>query len=782
MNATGNRRVVLFSFASLVWGLAAVQERGPRSLLPGQQSAIEHTLVATAPYRSLADPDLAVDDRGRVRAAYLGLCEGGDQVLVSDLYPRRTDPVPLTAEAGEFFPPRIAASGEATHVVWAQLRPGGAELWWSRSRDEEWSAPERMDGGLGGSSPSITADGKGGCWVAWTAFRGEQQDVLARHYGSEEWGQVIDVTEHESADVQPAIAVDPDGNPWVAWSTWRDGDYASANYEVYARRLGPELGAPLCVSRSTGPDHYPEWIRTESDLGLAWTTSTQVTVELEELVGKSYDAWSDRRHVVAWLEPSGWGEPEELGPAAGAGEALDQLQALPGLDDREVWLLYHDGVSTRVGTKNPRYLRLRRWRPDGTAAKLDLSWKVQGAARRVGAAWEGGRLWTIEAVQDGHSRFPAGSLRALAVLGSEMQPRRWSNRRAEETEPTPDVPDLSRAGERASAPTREGADPLYAYFGNLHAHTDISVDGRLGDGPPGLNLLALRDVAGLDFVCLTDHTGDITPNQVRELWRSVELWNRPGRFVTLHGCEWSSSIHGHKNIVFADTEVQMVKPLGTPDDLWDRLESGRALTIPHHVSHGRPKPTNWSFHNDEIQRLVEVFQRRGNYEYDGAPLQRRKMGNWRFTDGHSVQAALDAGHHLGLIASPDHGGGLGLAGVWAAELDRASVFEALHARRTFGTTGAKMTLWLEVDGQPQGGSLAETTGPLDVRGVVRGTGALRRLVLVSNGKEVAEARSDSPDGLIEWTFEPEPGTESWLYLRAEQADGHIGWTSPVWVE
>ena len=75
-------------------------------------------------------------------------------------------------------------------------------------------------------------------------------------------------------------------------------------------------------------------------------------------------------------------------------------------------------------------------------------------------------------------------------------------------------------------------------------------------------------------------------------------------------------------------------------------------------SHGAQQPTDWSFRSDQFQRLVEIFQVRGNYEYDGAPYQKQET-RAPFAKGHSVRDALARGHRLGIIASPDHGGGLG---------------------------------------------------------------------------------------------------------------------------
>ena len=50
------------------------------------------------------------------------------------------------------------------------------------------------------------------------------------------------------------------------------------------------------------------------------------------------------------------------------------------------------------------------------------------------------------------------------------------------------------------------------------------------------------------------------------------------------------------------------------------------------------------------------------------------------------------GHRFGLIASSDHGHGASYVGAFATGLDRASVFDALHSRRTFAATTRDVVL------------------------------------------------------------------------------------------
>jgi hypothetical protein len=344
---------------------------------------------------------------------------------------------------------------------------------------------------------------------------------------------------------------------------------------------------------------------------------------------------------------------------------------------------------------------------------------------------------------------------------------------------------LDRApGERATV--QHGGSTWHAYFGNLHLHSDLSGDLRGFEGRPEDNLQVLEDLPRLDFGALSDHAETLRPVDWWAIRKLTELWDRPGSFVTLPGYEWTSLEYGHRVVLFPDERVGDAEALipaapgDPPTRLWSQLGGRAALTIPHHPSHALRQPVDWSFRDDRFQRLVEIFQARGSYEFDGAPVSPNLASD--FIPGHSVRDALAMGHRLGIIASPDHGGGLGLAGVWATDLTREAVFEALYARRTFGTTGAKLELFLTVGGGVQGSELRLGPGPVPITASVRGTAPGLELTIVRNGVEMKSRRFPGTEARWSWNDEDRRPGARYYYLRARQSDGQLGWTSPVWLD
>ena len=165
---------------------------------------------------------------------------------------------------------------------------------------------------------------------------------------------------------------------------------------------------------------------------------------------------------------------------------------------------------------------------------------------------------------------------------------------------------------------------------------------------------------------------------------------------------------------------------------------------------------------------------------------RRASHSW---SGRSVASGDGHDGHPGLAhRSPVYGalgarriGTGGLAGLECEELDRASVLEALRARRTYATNGPRILLHVRLAGEPPGAGVSADVEPvLEVD--LRGTAALARAVIVRDGElfELELGGAKDPRELVGSYALPGgallPG--DYAYLRVEQVDGGCVWSSP----
>ncbi|MGH9341448.1 MAG: DUF3604 domain-containing protein [Acidobacteriota bacterium] len=344
------------------------------------------------------------------------------------------------------------------------------------------------------------------------------------------------------------------------------------------------------------------------------------------------------------------------------------------------------------------------------------------------------------------------------------------------------------------------------YWGDLHSHTRYSWDG-VGDA----SFDYARYVAGLDFYAMTDHsrttqdgmTQGLGPHVWEEYTALTEKFNDPGRFVTLHAYEASfGNPYGHHNVFFRGAPGVLLAPGEvTLPQLWEALTAGEALTIPHHTGK-MPGALNWDSHDPEIRRNFEIYSAHGLSEaYD--PEHPLAFEQSDFTSpARSVkgaQFAQDAwirGLVLSTIAaSDDHRAQpgqphWGLAAVQATGLTRSEIFDALHARRTYGTTGARILLDFSINGQPMGRQVT-VSGDAQLQIEAHGTDLIELLEVLRYSKTDGAFKviaSIQPQALDFVWGDMDRGLreDSIYYVRLRQKGLvrnriAMAWSSPIWV-
>lgn len=331
------------------------------------------------------------------------------------------------------------------------------------------------------------------------------------------------------------------------------------------------------------------------------------------------------------------------------------------------------------------------------------------------------------------------------------------------------------------------------YFGEIHSHTELSD----GTGTCEDNFRWARDVEGLDFAALADHfeDGQSYNYTLADKWRmtreATKAFYEPGKFVTLLGYE-IGTLEAHRNVYFRDGEGRMiVEGRGgervTMDNVFEKLEGTDYILIPHAPKfHG----INWHRpHREDRQRLVEICSNWGISEAGGE-------GRYQ-----SVQDALDLGYRFGFTGgtdnhsaepgNPDLGG---ITGVFATDLTREAVHDALRARHTFATNGPRMTLRFDGHGATMGDDIVMPSNACPrFRARVLTTEAIARVEIIRNGTVAFSTAPDDTDEVgLEWQDDLtvarvalprslDGARTAYYYLRVTTVSGAFGWSSPMWI-
>ncbi len=340
-----------------------------------------------------------------------------------------------------------------------------------------------------------------------------------------------------------------------------------------------------------------------------------------------------------------------------------------------------------------------------------------------------------------------------------------------------------------------GGKTYRIYRGDLHRHTDISVDG-IGDG----SLMDLHryahDAAALDFVLVGDH--NMGQDNEYCWWRTQQandLYTVPGAFLSMYGYERSVRYpNGHRNIIWSRRgykTLPLPKPIpaamkGDTAKLYVYLKDTGGICSLH--TSATDQGTDWQEAPDPaLEPIVEVFQGyHTSYEAPEAPKaidDKTDRIHGPFKADGFVSKALAKGYRLGFQASSDHiSTHVSYACVLAEEFSRKGLVEAMKKRHTYAATD-NIILDVRMGSALMGDEAKSTKPKLGV--AVLGTGPIASVEVLCNNKLVHTVRPKEA-GTEEMRFawaDPTPSANpvNHYYVRVLQFNGQMAWSSPIWV-
>ncbi|MBT3286327.1 MAG: CehA/McbA family metallohydrolase [Victivallales bacterium] len=331
--------------------------------------------------------------------------------------------------------------------------------------------------------------------------------------------------------------------------------------------------------------------------------------------------------------------------------------------------------------------------------------------------------------------------------------------------------------------------PLNLYFGDLHCQSKYHSDSL---GTPAEGYAYGRDVAALDFMGITDSAGCFKPDGWLETQEAARDFHEPGRFVTLKGFEYGATL-GHRNVIYRDAAIEPVLnalPRNDPEGLFAYFRGQDVIIIPHHTKVW----TEWRFHDPVLEPIAEAYSCWGSGVEERDPLWHKSI-----KPGAGLFRALDQGLRFGFIGSGDSHSGTpgrsypadrqwcvdaksGFACVYAPELTREGIFDALRERRCYATTGERMILEFDVNGAMMGSDtlLESPSQPRRIRVHVIGTDELDYLRIVKNNETLVRHELSGDEAFFEYTDTSPARDGGFTYVRVVQKDGNTAWSSPVW--
>lgn len=190
-----------------------------------------------------------------------------------------------------------------------------------------------------------------------------------------------------------------------------------------------------------------------------------------------------------------------------------------------------------------------------------------------------------------------------------------------------------------------------------------------------------------------------------------------------------------------------------------------------------------------------MLQRRTEYPLNNTPNYPDKEEN-----GVSAQDILNDGYRVGFLASSDnHNGAPGLsakysrftnipysgyfAAVFAPELSRHAIFDALWHRKCYATTGVRIYLEFRINRLTYGLGNQGRAGQISLFWEIRVAAPARisKIELISQEYSETIWSFDGRD-FLELNGKKVFKKNSWLYARVTLENRHMAWSSPIWID
>jgi hypothetical protein len=626
----------------------------------------------------------------------------------------------LVGEGDAEFYPALCFSGSSLTIAWTSQDKEGSRILARDLADGKLSEPRLVSVSPKAYRPSVATTPAGTVVVAYDRFNGSSYDIVLKTPD----GAEMQVNEADGRWAANPVAVPTQDGIMVGWyDIGRGASFSFKSAHVTEGTDGLRLEQPVQLAGAM------DWYQ---NISLASDGKT---------VGFAYTWGKNNVHVRISDDCKTWSEP-----------------VIMSLDDTNCAVHPHLAINKD---------------------SIDLVWQF---------ALKNGHQ-QVRNAQIYHSSVPRSTFRSLANPDAELKQVAF-------TLPIPTPKAFPVPSDEAIQRWLEktGQEGLRPYFGDIHGQSGIS-DG-MGEIDQYFHFAQVG--SNLDFTALTDHDcypDWMSPGEWEWIRTTTRLHDKEGEFTTLLSYEWTPNEYrydfGHKNVYYPGDEGELFKSGDeggmTPDRLFASVKEYKAMAFPHHPAATWTMvsaATDWAFHDEEVQRQVEIFSRHAPFEFYGNRSIYTK-NNPQLTDC-SVQDALALGYHMGFTAGSDshqleHGIEGGILGMAIPALTRGNVFKTLYDRATWATTGARLFLDLKVDGKPMGSIVHKRPGETYTLSYgVAGTTAMTIELLRNNEVVLTE---ESKDGELYGTLEATKTEENCCYyLRVRQQDEHQGWSSPVWVE
>lgn len=357
----------------------------------------------------------------------------------------------------------------------------------------------------------------------------------------------------------------------------------------------------------------------------------------------------------------------------------------------------------------------------------------------------------------------------------------------------------------------------HVYWGSLHEESpryDCKDDAESA-------LRYFRDDQCLQFFATSsfDTAQETSIEQWKNISAQVTDFNEEDRFTTMLGINWMGSApsEGLRHLIYFKDNKPLLRRKDTKSNSLKKIykthTSKEILSIP---SMTMANGIHFNFENfsPDHERVVEIYNSWGSSEClakDGNTRPITSTKNYTENSDGSIRSALNKGCRFGFCAGGFDDRGIyralydsdqkqysaGRTAILAPTHSRDMLMQALHARRCYATTGHHIVINITIASTPMGGEVTIIEKPglaynRHIKADISGTSDIAEILIVRNGEPLAKEMPmkaqytlafDDMTDIHSIAIKNDNQTPFvYYYLRITQKDGHIAWTSPIWID
>ncbi|MGM0439609.1 MAG: DUF3604 domain-containing protein [Chlamydiota bacterium] len=334
-----------------------------------------------------------------------------------------------------------------------------------------------------------------------------------------------------------------------------------------------------------------------------------------------------------------------------------------------------------------------------------------------------------------------------------------------------------------------------------------------------------RDDQSLNFYATSNfESAEETPN---DIWKSISQnvvdFNEDERFTSLLGMQWSGEAgkEGVRQIIYSGDNKPLLRKKETKFNslrkIYKQFAPNEILSIPSFTM-AQGYHYDFEHYNPDFERVAEIYNSWGSSECpveeeNTVPITSENGQGISETSEGAIQTALQNNCRLGFVAGGLDDRGIysdcydngqeqypaGLTAVMAPEQSRAAIFKALQDRSCYATTGERILIGFNIVGQEMGSEISTKDKPglkinRHISGFAACTDKLLLVEIIRNGKVI---KIFEPENTSSFDFTFDDMTElstvtldggkgrspfAYYYIRIMQEDGHMAWSSPIWID